>query len=73
MIHEEGRTKWHYKKSYGRRNKSEIIFAIFKSIFGEKLLLRDRSIQKTEVALKCKIMNQFNQFYQHGFVKVRIW
>jgi hypothetical protein len=46
MIHEQGRTKWHYKNHYGRRNKSEIIFAIFKSIFGEKLLSRDRAIQK---------------------------
>lgn len=71
MISEEGRTKWHYKNHYGRRNKSEIIFAIFKSIFGEKLLSRDRSIQKIEVDLKCKIMNQLNQFYQDGFLKVR--
>ncbi|MGL5232040.1 MAG: IS5 family transposase [Fusobacteriaceae bacterium] len=72
MIHEEGRTKWHFKNHYGRRNRSEIIFAIFKSIFGEKLLSRDSSIQKIEVDLKCKIMNNFNQFYQDGFVKVRI-
>ena len=71
MIHEEGRTKWHYKNHYGRRNKSEIIFAIFKSIFGEKLLSRDRSIQKIEIDIKCKTMNKFNQFYQDGFVKVR--
>ena len=72
MIHEEGRTKWHYNNHYGRRNKSEIIFAIFKSIFGENLLSRDRSIQKIEIDIKCKILNKFNQFYQHGFVKVRI-
>jgi hypothetical protein len=71
MIHEQGRTKWHYKNHYGRRNKSEIIFAIFKSIFGEKLFSRDRSIQKIEVDIKCKIMNKFNQFYQDGFLKIK--
>ena len=70
-LHEQGRIKWHYKNHYGRRNKSEIIFAIFKAIFGEKLLSRDRSIQKIEADLKCKIMNNFTQIYQDGFVKVR--
>ena len=68
-INRYGKNRWRSKTKYGRREKVEGTFARLKTIFGEKLLSQDKSVQQTEIDIKCKILNQFNKLYTDGVVK----
>lgn len=68
-IDQYGKDRWRSKTKYGRREKVEGTFARLKTIFGEKLLSQDKSVQQTEIDIKCKILNQFNTLYTDGFIQ----
>lgn len=68
-IDQYGRDRWRAKTKHGRREKVEGTFARFKNMFGEKLLSQDKSVQQTEINIKCKILNQFNKLYTSSFIK----
>jgi hypothetical protein len=57
-IREIGRTAWKEESSYHSRSLAENGMFRFKTIFGERLSARNYDNQRTEVLLKCKILNQ---------------
>lgn len=57
-IREIGRTAWKEETSYHQRSIAENGMFRFKTIFGERLSSRSYDNQRTEVLLKCKILNQ---------------
>jgi hypothetical protein len=57
-IREMGRAAWKEETSYHQRSIAENGMFRFKTMFGEKLSARNSPNQRTEVLLKCKILNQ---------------
>jgi hypothetical protein len=57
-IREIGRTAWKEETGYHSRSLAENGMFRFKTIFGERLSARNYANQRTEVLLKCKILNQ---------------
>jgi hypothetical protein len=57
-IREIGRKTWKEETSYHQRSLVENGIFRFKTIFGERLSARNYANQRTEVLLKCKILNQ---------------
>jgi hypothetical protein len=57
-IREIGRTAWKKEISYHQRSIVENGMFRFKTAFGERLSARNYANQRTEVLLKCKILNQ---------------
>lgn len=56
-IRRWGRKRWKQKIKYHRRNMAETTMFRYKTIFGDKLNSRTEENQKTEVRIKCKILN----------------
>ena len=63
------RDKWSSKFRYGQREKSEGVFSRLKTAFGERLSSRNFSLQKLEIHLKIKLLNQMNELYTEGFAR----
>lgn len=57
-IEEIGRKAWKIESGYHRRSIAENGFYRLKTIFGERLSARMMPNQKTEVKLKCAVLNQ---------------
>jgi hypothetical protein len=57
-IREVGKQTWKEETSYHQRSIAENGMFRFKTIFGERLSARNYQNQRTEVLLKCKILNQ---------------
>lgn len=61
FIQEHGREQWKIKEGYHERSLNEVSIFRFKGTFTANLSARRMDNQKTEVALKCKILNIFNR------------
>lgn len=72
FIYHHGRKDWEIAKGYGKRNLVESFFARYKTNFGEGLKARDNSAQNTEVAINCKLLNMYKQYYTAGYQKTFI-
>ena len=57
------------KKGYGKRNRVEAFFARYKANFGKKHKSRDSSVQNTEIAMNCKLLNIYKEYYTEGYRK----
>lgn len=55
------RKEWKIKEEYHRRSLNEVAIFRYKTSFTDKMSARNLETQKTEVALKCKILNCFRQ------------
>ena len=60
-IRKLGRKRWKEKTNYHRRSLVETAMFRFKIIFGGKLRSRVIEMQKTEVKIKCKVLNKMTQ------------
>lgn len=58
---EIGSTEWKKEINYHQRSLSETAMYRYKVIFGDKVEARTEENQKTEVFIKCKILNHFKQ------------
>lgn len=58
-IKQVGLKQWKRESTYHRRNLVETVGYRFKVTFGDELRARTIQNQKTELALKCKILNLF--------------
>lgn len=61
IIDDLGRPEWKRQSGYHRRSKAEVAMYRYKTIFGPKMYARRFENQKTEVRIKCAIINKFNQ------------
>ena len=61
MIDDVGKAEWKKQSGYHRRSKAEVAMFRYKTIFGPKMYARRFENQKTEVRIKCAIINKFNQ------------
>ena len=59
LSHE--RKEWKIKEDYHLRSLNEIAMFRYKTSFTDKMRARNLESQKTEVALKCKILNTYRQ------------
>jgi len=59
QIRRQGRKKWKESIGYHRRSLAETAMHRVKSAFGGRLKNREPPNQKTEVALRCKLLNRF--------------
>ncbi|HBT76141.1 MAG TPA: IS5/IS1182 family transposase, partial [Planctomycetaceae bacterium] len=57
-IAERGRKEWKKRTGYHRRSLSETAMFRMKSLFGGNLKNRNMENQKTEVRLRCKLLNK---------------
>jgi hypothetical protein len=69
-IDDVGRADWKKDSGYHRRSKAEVAMFRYKTIFGPKMYARRFENQKTEVRIKCAIINKFNQLGMPVSVKV---
>ena len=69
-IGEVGRAEWKKGSGYHRRSKAEVAMFRYKTIFGPRMYARLFENQKTEVRIKCAIINKFNQMGMPVSVKV---
>ncbi len=53
-----GHMGWHKRRSYGKRNNSELAIQRYKIILGNKLHARDFARQKQEAIIGCSILNK---------------
>ncbi len=60
-IQEHERKTWKIKEGYHRRSLNEVAMFRYKTTFTHQLKARRMEQQKTEVLLKCKILNTFRQ------------
>ncbi len=58
-IKEVGSKDWKKEVGYHRRSLAETAMFRYKIIFGDKATSRAEETQKTEVNIKCKILNKF--------------
>ena len=65
-----GRAEWKKRSGYHRRSKAEVAMFRYKTMFGPKMYARKFENQKTEVRIKCAIINKFNQLGMPASVKV---
>ncbi len=61
FIQQQGSKAWKIKECYHQRSLSEVVMFRYKNTFSDKMSARKMENQKTEVELKCKILNQFRQ------------
>ena len=61
IIDDVGRPEWKRRSGYHRRSRAEVAMFRYKTIFGPKMYARRFGNQKTEVRIKCAIINKFNQ------------
>ena len=61
IIADVGRPEWKRRSGYHRRSRAEVAMFRYKTIFGPKMYARRFGNQKTEVRIKCAIINKFNQ------------
>lgn len=59
FIRKHGRRKWKRSKGYHERSLVETVMFRYKQSFGAELQSRDEASQKTEVQVKCAILNRF--------------
>lgn len=59
QIDRHGRAAWKGRSGYHRRSLGETAVSRLKGAFGERLKSREPPQQKTEVALRCKLLNWF--------------
>ncbi len=71
-IDEVGRAEWKKRSGYHRRSKAEVAMFRYKTIFGPKMYARIFENQKTEVRIKCAIINKFNQLGMPVSVKLAL-
>ena len=60
-IKESSREEWKIQEGYHKRSRNEVVMFRFKSTFGGHMNTRNLVSQKTEVLLKCKILNTYRQ------------
>lgn len=70
IIDDVGGPEWKKQSGYHRRSKAEVAMYRYKTIFGPKMYARRFENQKTEVRIKCAIINKFNQLGMPVSVKV---
>ena len=58
-LQEEGRRRWKQHSLYHLRSLVETTMMRFKQTFSDKLRARKRGNQKTELFVKCSVLNQF--------------
>lgn len=61
FIGEQGRKAWKVQVGYHRRSLNEVTMFRYKTTFTAQMSARKMDNQKTEVLLKCKILNIFRQ------------
>jgi len=54
-----GRRRWKIESGYHRRSKAENGFFRYKTIFGDRVPARTRENQRTQLLLRCKLLNCF--------------
>lgn len=59
QIDRRGRQAWKEHSGYHRRSLAETAVSRLKGAFGERLKNREPTNQKTEIALRCKLLNWF--------------
>jgi hypothetical protein len=64
------RKQWKIKEGYHQRSKAEAVMFRYKIIIGDKLSARKTSHQKTEVAVRCKILNIMLQTTKPQSIKI---
>lgn len=69
-IDDVGRPEWKKQSGYHRRSKAEVAMFRYKAIFGPMMYARKFENQKTEVRIKCAIINRFNQLGMPVSVKM---
>jgi hypothetical protein len=67
-IRRVGRQEWKKEVGYHRRNLAETAMYRLKTCFGHTLKNREIENQRTEVRLRCKILNAFTQLGMPQFV-----
>jgi hypothetical protein len=65
-----GRKEWKREIGYHRRSLAETTMFRYKVIFGDKTSSRVEENQKTEVNIKCKILNKFTSIGMPKSVKI---
>lgn len=60
-INSQGRKAWKIKEGYHRRSLNEVAMFRYKKSFSAQMSARKMENQKTEVQLKCKILNIYRQ------------
>lgn len=61
LIAEQGRKAWKIQAGYHRRSLNEVAMFRYKTAFTQQLKARQLEHQKTEIRLKCKILNTYRQ------------
>jgi hypothetical protein len=61
FIQAHERKQWKIKEAYHRRSLNEVAMFRYKTSFTANMSARNLASQKTEVALKCKILNTYRQ------------
>ena len=61
FIEGHDRKEWKIKEGYHRRSLNEVGMFRYKTSFSDNMSARNMESQKTEVALKCKILNKYRQ------------
>ena len=70
-IEEKGRDAWKAISGYNKRNLVENTMYRLKTIFGGKLKARNKKNQKTELTIKCSLLNKMNSLGMPDAYKVR--
>ncbi len=58
-IREVGRKQWKIESNYHRRSKAESGFFRLKTVFGDRVAARTKENQRTQLLLRCKLLNRF--------------
>lgn len=61
FIQQQGSKAWKIKEGYHQRSLNEVAMFRYKNTFSAQMKTRNMENQKTEVKLKCKILNTFRQ------------
>ncbi len=61
FIQQQGSKAWKIKEGYHLRSLSEVVMFRYKNTFSAQMKARNMENQKTEVELKCKILNTFRR------------
>ncbi len=69
-IKEVGSKEWKKEVGYHRRSLAETAMFRYKIIFGDKATSRAEETQKTEVNIKCKILNKFTNIGMPKIIRI---
>lgn len=58
-IRRAGRRRWKIESGYHRRSKAENGFFRYKTVFGDRVNARTDANQRTQLLLRCRILNRF--------------